>query len=330
MSAAALHTDLSPAARRLVGAPIERCQCVGGGRNARVWRIVTATGAYALKQYPAAAEDQRDRLGAEREALQWMANAGIDAVARFIAANEEKRLALLSWMDGAVPSEIGERDIEQAAAFLAALRKAHAVTPYPSRRLASEACLSGAEIERQLRVRHARLRTLGGESELQAFLDGAFAPALERHVSAARRFRGYEAELAPEARLPVPSDFGFHNTLRNAEGRLAFLDFEYFGWDDPVKLTADFLLHPATPLSASLREKLRARLLHIYEDDDGFAVRIDAYLPLFALRWALILLNDFRPDIWGRRVLAETGADWSRVKARQLARARAMLNTVPT
>ena len=36
-----------------------------------------------------------------------------------------------------------------------------------------------------------------------------------------------------------PSDFGLHNALRGQDGQLRFVDFEYFGWDDPVKLVSD-------------------------------------------------------------------------------------------
>ena len=54
-----------------------------------------------------------------------------------------------------------------------------------------------------------------------------------------------EAELPVEQRTLSPSDFGFHNALRRPDGRVVFLDLEYFGWDDPAKMISDFLLHPA-------------------------------------------------------------------------------------
>ena len=50
-----------------------------------------------------------------------------------------------------------------------------------------------------------------------------------------------------------PSDFGFHNTLKK-KNKLFFLDFEYFGWDDPVKLTADFIWHPSHSLNKNLQQ----------------------------------------------------------------------------
>ena len=50
-----------------------------------------------------------------------------------------------------------------------------------------------------------------------------------------------------------------------------------------------------------------------------------AYLPLFGLRWVLILLNEFIPERWQRRVLAGETGSWSDAKARQLAHAREFL-----
>jgi hypothetical protein len=100
-----------------------------------------------------------------------------------------------------------------------------------------------------------RLRAEGAEADtLRRFFDGPFADMLNAFEARARQ--GYlalgldfDAELAEEMRTLSPSDFGFHNAIRKTDGTLCFIDFEYFGWDDPVKLTADFLHHPGMALS---------------------------------------------------------------------------------
>jgi hypothetical protein len=106
---------------------------------------------------------------------------------------------------------------------------------------------------------------------------------------------------------------------------LAFVDFEYFGWDDPVKLTADMMLHPGNSLTPAQRKRFREAATQLYGGDPAFAQRLSAYLPLFGLRWVLILLNEFIPERWQRRVLAGDAGRWSDAKARQLARAREFL-----
>jgi hypothetical protein len=92
-----------------------------------------------------------------------------------------------------------------------------------------------------------------------------------------------------------------------------------------VKLTADTLLHPGTslPPKQGLRFQLGAERL--YGADRTFAQRLRCFLPLFALRWALILLNEFIPERWRRRVLAGATESWDTARRRQLELARDMI-----
>jgi thiamine kinase-like enzyme len=49
--------------------------------------------------------------------------------------------------------------------------------------------------------------------------------------------------LPKSQKILSPSDFGMHNAIFDCTGHFTFIDFEYFGWDDPAKLVADFLHH---------------------------------------------------------------------------------------
>ena len=138
----------------------------------------------------------------------------------------------------------------------------------------------------------------------------------------------FASEIPHAMRTLVPSDFGFHNSLRRTNGSLAFVDFEYFGWDDPVKLTADILLHPGRPLGQPQRHRFRQSVARVYGQGREFEDRLGAYLPLFGLRWVLILLNEFMPERWRRRQLAGNSESWSTAKARQLDHARVFLATL--
>jgi len=317
----------------LIGGEIDALDVVGGGRNSRLYRVERAGRRYALKQYPTRREDARDRLGAEVAALALLERHGITGVPRLIAADRERGFALLSWLDGSPVTEIGESDVDAAAAFLAtlhALRNSGEIAPD---RLASEACLSGAEIVQQVDMRLARLRAIAGaEIDLGAFLDRHFAPAFDditRGVKELAEASGLDlnAVLPLGKRSLVPSDFGFHNSLRVADGSLVFFDFEYFGWDDPVKMTADVMLHPGMRLAGNLRRRFQAIAEQVYGEDLCFQRRLAAYYPLFGLRWVLILLNDFVANAW-RRELAGTPESWQARKRGQLEKAREFLARV--
>jgi Ser/Thr protein kinase RdoA (MazF antagonist) len=318
-------------AQRLAGAGVEVRQVVAGGRNSRIYHVRQGEQQFALKQYPSRRDDPRDRLATEVGALRLMQQNRVAAVPRVVGVDRERNYALLTWIEGRQVASVDDADIDAAVAFLAAvhaLRRAPGAAEQPP---AAEACLSGREIERQISERLERLGALSGEEpELADFLSRSFAPAFDAARADARsavRAAGLDfvEEVPQEWRSLIPADFGFHNSLRRGDGSLAFVDFEYFGWDDPVKLTADILLHPGRPLSAAHRRRFRQAVVRHYGEGRRFESRLAAYLPLFGLRWVLILLNEFIPERWRRRQLAGAGGSWSEAKARQLEVARSFL-----
>ena len=319
------------AAEALLGGRADVVEPLAGGRNSRVYRVEIGGKLYALKRYPSLADDPRDRLATEVEALALMAARGLANVPRVIAADRERNFTLLSWLDGARIVEVSDADIDQAAAFLDVVHAMSERAATDFHREAAEACLSGQEVEAQIRRRLAGLQTqCAAERDLVPFLSGSFEPLLGRLVDEARSKMAaagldFRATLPQEKRSLVPSDFGFHNALRRADGTLGFVDFEYFGWDDPVKLTADVLHHPGTPLGQLQRDRFRSAALAIYGADASFGARLAALYPLFGLRWALIVLNEFLPDRWRLRVAAGETESWAQAKTRQLARARDLL-----
>jgi hypothetical protein len=134
------------------------------------------------------------------------------------------------------------------------------------------------------------------------------------------------AALLPEAqRILSPSDIGFHNALRVSGGELVFIDFEYFGWDDPAKLISDFVLQPEVQLDRALLDRFRDGVFRLV-GDVTLPDRYRLYVQLFRLKWVLILLNEYLRDDRSRRQLAGVdGTDWPAVLARQLEKARKMI-----
>jgi hypothetical protein len=322
-------------AQSMLGGAVRVSGVATRGRNSRIWQVRSGDRTFALKQYPPPGTNSRHRLAAEVGALRLMARYGIEMVPRIVGTDDKRGYVLLSWIDGCDVDEIDDADIDAAVAFLAAVHLLRTSALAREQPLAAEACLSGREIARQIAERLAQLRKGAPEErELIDFLESSFEPEFARASAEARQSTAavgldFDAELAQEWRSLIPSDFGFHNCLRRADATLGFVDFEYFGWDDPVKLTADILLHPGRPLALPQRGRFRQAALRLYGGDPGFASRLSAYLPLFGLRWVLIVLNEFIPERWQRRVLAGEAETWSDAKARQLARARHLMKGLP-
>jgi len=249
---------------------------------------------YILKVYPDLQKDKRPRLSTEYLAIQELALRGYP-VPQIIAVQENLGWAIYEWIDGS-PFEIVDRNfINDALSFIQCIaRDSKEKNAFTQFQVASEACLSGSDIEKQIKNRLNKLLIIR-HPELTDFLLNSFYPTLVIALSLAKKIMlvNFNDTLSKAFQILSPSDFGSHNALKSSDGRIKFIDFEYFGWDDPVKLISDFYWHPGMTISLILRHEWIARSMYIFENDYEFSKRLNAYLPLFGLRWCLIILNEF-------------------------------------
>ena len=118
------------------------------------------------------------------------------------------------------------------------------------------------------------------------------------------------ASLPSKHRVPSPSDFGFHNAMVEADGRLRFFDFEYAGWDDPAKAVGDFFSHPGVAVPQDQFEPFVMQALAPYEENaQHMATRVRLLEPISQVKWCCIILNEFLPAAARRRNFANPGAN---------------------
>ncbi len=278
---------------------INRCQSVAGGGNSRVYHLLcSGREPLAFKRYPTAAGDSRDRLGTETKACNFLRAQGAVQVAAVAAIGEENHVAAFEWVKGERLDAPNHDDLSQLIEFVSQLdslrhkKGARTFTP------ASEACFSGQEIVRQIQFRRDRLEQLAVEFPgLLSYLRQDFDPIFGRLRNWARHNwptdQTFNGELPTQYRTLSPSDLGFHNALRAESGALRIIDLEYFGWDDPVKLTSDFCWHPGMTLDQRMRDEWIRAAVQIFTRDRSFMARLRAAYPLYGLRWAMIVLNPF-------------------------------------
>jgi len=330
--AQAVPEQIAEEASELVGWRVLSAVPVRRGGNNRVFKLVGRDSCAILKIYPTQKEDPRDRLGHEFGALSFLARYGLAEVPRPIASDPARHCAVYEWIDGVPPAEIGEAEVDELADFflrLQALRKCDGAEALPE---GATPALSPASAAAQLVARLERLTAvITPDSEVGQFVETSLRPAIEGAVDglrqeAAKAGRDFEASLPARLRVLSPSDFGFHNALRRPTGRLAFLDFEYFGWDEPAKAVADVMLHAGMSLSRELARRYRARVADVLrQTDPAFPERFNLFFPALRAIWCLILLNEFLPERWARRMLAGAADDRIVAQTRQLAKARDML-----
>jgi hypothetical protein len=314
--------ELHALAVRLAGEDVSAPETVRGGGNNRLYRVAGSRGAFALKHYPADPADARARYEREFGGLRFLWEQGVRCIPQPLGLEAGSGVALYGWIEGGPIGQATADDIEALAAFarrLHELRRAPGARALPEAR---EAVGSATELHAQLAARLTRLAGPAAEHPALGALvrDIAAEAALRQHA-------GADAPLPRERQTLSPSDFGFHNAIRTPEG-LAFVDFEYFGWDDPVKLVADVLWHPGMALDEGQRQKFYGGVAEVYGVDADFKGRFERDVPLYGLRWALIVLNEFLPGIWERRVAAGQPDDRRAALERQLAKAAGLLDRV--
>jgi hypothetical protein len=258
--------------RAALGPRPRRVFSIANGGNARVVGVEDASA--ERRVVTSYRRDGRDRARRETAALVWMHSAGIDDVPSLLFSDVDAELAALSFIEGERPAD-SMRFAGACADFVLRLAAAAATTA-PMLPSASEARFSLADhlagIERRLavHVNDARLRTLFERLKTRALARGPFEGA---------------------GRIPSPSDFGPHNALRDRYDRFWFVDFEYFGWDDPAKLMADFVHGAAHDLPREARSLFVDRLTSELPDGAAVRARFEAIEELVAFEWVLIVLR---------------------------------------
>jgi Phosphotransferase enzyme family len=308
--------DFASRAARLSGRKVDRVEPVLGGGNNRLFRVTSGDLTFALKVYAGNATESRERYAREFTGLTFLWGRGERRIPEPLALDAESQTALYAWLAGEPGGTASDADLAAICDFARALFDAREDSAAANLADAREAVLSATMLSEQLASRLARLRQAEGEHpELRPLL------ADLARVAARRIPEGMTERPLPRSNQTLsPSDFGTHNAVRTSNG-LAFIDFEYFGWDDPVKLVADVLWHPGMALAPAARQKFFAAAADVYKVDPGFLSRFERDAPLYGLRWALIVLGEFLPEVWQRRLAAGAGGDAPAARARQLAKA---------
>lgn len=334
MTASSLDSvDLVDQASVLVGWRVGSAIPLRRGGNNRVFELVGDERRALLKFYDVPEAGRQDRLDQEYSALKFLSGLGFGEVARPIAADRQRRCAVYEWIDGIAPGGAGVAEVDEIANFFIRLQQVRERDGASALVGASAHCYSPAMVAEQVEARLGRLvASISPRTDIAAFVGDSLKPAATKAVN---RLRSgcpaagivFAEPLAPALRALSPSDFGTHNALRRPDGRLAFVDFEYFGWDDPAKAIADVMLHPGMSLTEPLGHRYRALVEQaLRASDSGLSRRLDLFFPSIVVLWCLILLNEFLPERWTRRVLAGIDEEQEVVQARQLEKARQLLS----
>ena len=299
-------TELNQICSELIGYQPTTIQKLSTGGNSSVY-VASLNNSHniKLKIYPI--DPHHDRLFSEATISKDVHPLVQQQISRMIANDIDLGIGVYDWIQGTTVTSVEEVDLLATLNFLNTLNTLKKSNTFVDAPLASAACFSGIDIENQINTRIIQFNLPRTQyPELEAFFKNNFLPTTKNLIHWAKvnwpKHEDYFKDLPRSEWCLSPSDFGFHNAIRLENGSLVFTDFEYFGWDDPVKLMSDFMYHPGMSLSDKQKNLWLKGALNIYGED--LLERMSVCRPLYGLIWCLIILNDFRSDVWERRVSA--------------------------
>jgi len=267
---------------------------ISKGKNSKVFKIISSDSSiYLLKTYPDLAWDSRPRLETEKNASKLLLDAGLN-VPVIVAFNKSLNWAIYKWVNGK-NVKVNELFLKESLNFINAAQSAsnikNLLLNFPK---ASEACLSIDDYREQIDSRIESYLSLNIVN-LNNFLQVELIPTYKKIlIEASNVLDNTDLFISKQYQILSPSDFGSHNAMIDPSGKYYFYDFEYFGWDDPVKFVADFYWHPAMELNNNLREKWLSLCLNNFSKDPNFKLRLKLCLPLIGIRWCLIILKEYQ------------------------------------
>lgn len=307
----AVSQEIIARATHEFGRSFHGAQMLKGGNNI-LWELKQNGTSFCLKIYPNQQMDQRNRMEAEIRFYRFLATTRFPKVPELIGISTDWNATLTRWVGGEKIETPGQSDLDSLLSFVRFL----AETNHPSAELpnASHATFNRFDLLAQISNRR-EMFTLARQVHLN--LDQIFCQIIDPE---AERFSQHLIKTEKAwPKIPSPSDLGFHNALRQDDGTLVFFDFEYGGWDSPVKLINDLWFHPKNQLDLALSTYRDQQLQFLFGEEiwaEAQAVRRG-----FALIWMMIVLGEFLPQRWERRKAAGETTAVEVVQAEQLTKA---------
>ena len=311
-----------------------RISSLPGGANNRVFLVEVAGKRLLLKSYFREGADSAERLGVEFGFSSFLWDNGLRQGARPLARDEGALLALYEFVEGrpCEKKDVTAETVRQAARFFRDINRHRSLPQARELPEARDACFSMGDHLSLVSKRLDRFESILGASAASALERDALSFVRTRVVpywDSLRSSMGRGEEPIPaEQRRLSPSDFGFHNALIGADGRVRFFDFEYAGWDDPAKLIADFFSQVSVPVPEEYFDLFCDESNADAADGPEIKARAMRVLAVHRLKWIFLMLNDFLPAVEGRRRFAFGAEGSEERKAKQLEKARRALKNL--
>ncbi len=293
--------------------------------NNCLYKVRLPTEERVVKEYSRTHMNNWPRGEREFESLYFLWERGFRNIPRPIVFDKERNIGVYSFEDGNIlaPEQIQKEHILSLSDFLVSLHSLKVDFFPPASTAALHPIDYVLDIERRI-------------SFLQPEVDGSSSAAKDlfyRAVSKAERLIKEFRESFPKSELEKElsldeqtlnfGDFGFHNVLISRD-RYTFIDFEYFGRDDPVRELLGFVHHDKhLQINRELKQLFIDNYLEKTSASDKLKQRMRLADPLKGMTFALTYLNVISPQYISQQ--KGFGADIEKIINERLSKAEAKL-----
>ena len=276
---------------------INQIKTVKSGKNSKIYKINTDKKKIILKSYYG---KKNLRIRKEFQFYKYLNQTNIDNVVTPIAFDFKNNLVALPYIVGNKIHKVQNKHIIQLSNFINKINRKNiysrkiglAVEGINNRKNHITIC--------QNRINKLKLvdKKSAIKKELYLFLREKIIPTfkiLKNKINDKKILYQSKYKLYKKDMIISPSDFGFHNVIESKK-KIFFFDFEYGGYDDPVKLICDFYCQPNQKVSIKQKEKFKKMIIKKYKNYKQLDYLISELLPIHHLKWCCIILNEFIPS----------------------------------
>ncbi len=279
------------------------------GRNNKVFLFNKKNKKIIVKKYKKNFLTKYNRFDTERFFLEFLKRKKIYNVPKIICFDQNEMTNYLTFIDGKQIKKVKKKHLISCLKFL---KKINFKTTHINFNFqdASDACFSIDDHINTCKIRITKLikkfkntNTIKNKKTL-FFLENQIIPSFQKiNREANSRFSKtvIRKKLDKNNMILSPSDFGFHNIILK-KNNLFFIDFEYAGWDDPLKLICDFFLNPDYSISKSDKKYFLDSFSHLFKRK---FINIDNFrfvLKFHFLKWVCVILNQVDIEISKKNV----------------------------
>lgn len=315
---------------------VDKIQKINKGANNRIYKVSSKDeNSFIFKEY---FSDDRNRLNREYNAFDFLHKIGVNDVPISIAKDEKNNFALYNYVAGEIikPNQLTHSHIDKILLFVTKIQSISPNTVGENFQDAIFATNSFQEFIETIQFRINRFTSYLSFEDISQSIKSLIkhddlCSRLNEQISKFEKevpeIIQKEKSLSLNDKRLSPVDFGPHNMIVDVNNNISFIDFEYFGWDDPVKLIPNLIYHEGSRgLQPEIARYLLEKYLSISSSQPQIVDRIDIALQLAAMDWLSILLWGITPEKISQRVFSDPNMNIDDYTEKQLKKILLRLN----